>query len=93
MMTPCNPSAPPVKSLYLLANSSKMSAVPKVTIRRVKSLPRMMESEHAAPNNVAAPIPTAKPNKGSGHMCLAKRAAVYAPKPKNAAWPKDTIPV
>ena len=67
--------------------------MPKVTIKRVKSLPRKIVAEQSAPKTQAAADPTTKPSKGSGCIHLANSAAVYAPNPKNEACPNDTMPL
>ena len=46
----------------------------------------------ASPSRALAPIATARPTSGSGITFLANSAAVYEPKPKNAAWPSETMP-
>ena len=73
--TPCRPSAPPVRSSSLLANSSKIRAAPRVTIRRVRSLPRKMVTLHNKPSAAVSTAATHNPNKGSGTRCLANKAA------------------
>ena len=75
IITPCRPSAPPVSQSSLLASSSITRPTPSVTMRRVRSVPRMMVSDATAPSTVAAPMPTARPTSGSGITCLANSAA------------------
>ena len=75
MTTPCSPSAPPVSQSSLLASSSRIRPTPSVTISRVRSLPRMMVNEQAAPSSVAVTMPTASPTSGSGMTSLANSAA------------------
>ena len=83
---------PPVMWSNLLASSSSTSAMPIVTISRVRSVPRTIIGLVSAPSSAAAAVPTARPTSGSGITCLANSAAPYAPAPKNATWPSDTMP-
>jgi hypothetical protein len=53
----------------------------------------MMVRLPMAPKSVATAVATSSPTSGSGITCLANSAAVYAPMPKKAAWPSDTMPV
>ena len=74
--TPCRPSAPPVSQSSLLASSSSSSAVPSVTISRVRSVPRRIvmlatRAEQRADSTIA----TTRPTSGSGITCLANSAA------------------
>ena len=92
MTTPCRPSAPPVMSSNLFASSYSTSAMPIVTISRVRSVPRTIIGLVARPSTAPIAVPTASPTSGSGITCLANSAAPYAPTPKYAVWPSETMP-
>ena len=45
-------------------------------MRRVRSVPRMMDKEQKAPSSVETAMPTNNPTVGSGMTCLANKAAL-----------------
>jgi hypothetical protein len=61
--------------VQLVGQFQQDQAMPSVTMRRVRSVPRMMVNEQTAPSAVAATMPTARPTSGSGITCLANSAA------------------
>ena len=54
MTMPCRPSKPPVMFEKRLASSRSSSAMPSVTISRVRSAPRMTRNEVTKPSAMAA---------------------------------------
>ena len=77
MVTPCNPSAPPVSQPNLFANSRSKSATPSVTISRVRSEPRNTRKLVTKPSAIAARPETTNARTGSLMISyLASSAAV-----------------
>ena len=72
---PCSPSAPPVHCGNALATSCNTSATAKVTISRVRSLPRNTSRLVSAPSAAATAMATARPASGSGVTSLQKMPA------------------
>jgi hypothetical protein len=71
---PWMPSVPPVSQSSLLASSSRISATPSVTIRRVRSVPRSTVRLATRPSTAGQrPWPTSRPRCGSGITCLQNR--------------------
>ncbi|MNG37503.1 hypothetical protein D3C84_1248760 [compost metagenome] len=64
-----------------------------MTMSRVRSLPRRMVTLATRPSTADSTVANTRPTVGSGMTSLANSAAAYAPKPKKAAWPSDTMPV
>ena len=92
IVTPDRPSAPPVIDGIWFAASNSISPMPSVTISRARSAPRTTRKLVAKPTSAPAAPATTSPLNGSPQPCTASRPAAYAPMPKNAACPSDTMP-
>ncbi len=66
--------------------------MPSVTINRARSDPRTTRKLVAKPTAAPAMPATKSPLTGSPQPCTASTPAAYAPTPKNAACPSETIP-
>ena len=92
MVTPDKPSAPPVIDGSWFAASYSIRPMPSVTISRARSPPRTTRKLVAKPTIAPAAPAATSPVSGSPHPFTARTPAVYAPMPKYAAWPSETMP-
>ena len=75
MTMPCRPSKPPVMSEKRLASSRSNSAMPSVTISRVRSAPRMTRNEVTKPTTIAARPATSSASTGSSTIVMQRQQA------------------